>query len=118
MKRFLLSSFICLSLFSAPSVMAGDDHNHEPAVEAAPHGGVLRNADPYKAEIVINGDNVKVYVYDKALKPQALKTNELKGRVQFPKEEKKPVVFAKKGDFFEATIKGISKVHRYDLHLN
>ena len=57
-------------LFSAtPSLMAHDAHNHEAAVESAPHGGTLRNAGDFKSEIVINGDVVKLYIYDKQLKP-------------------------------------------------
>jgi hypothetical protein len=102
---------------SAP-LKAHDAHNHEAAVEAAPHGGTLRNAGDYKAEIVINGDKLKLYVYDKQLKPVTLEKAELAGDVQFPKEKSKPVTFKKAGEFYEATVKGISKVHRYDMHVN
>ncbi len=112
--------FVALVLGLSPSLtlLAHDDHNHEAAVEAAPHGGSLRNAGDYKAELVVNGDKLKLYVYDKQLKPLKVEAAELKGDVQFPKEKSKPVVFKKNGEFHEATIKGISKVHRYDMHVN
>lgn len=95
----------------------GHTHNHEAAVEPAPHGGNLRGAGNFKAEVVLNGDNIKLYVYDKKLKPLTLKAKELKGDVQFPKQKTKTVTFKQKGTTYETTIKGISKVHRYDLHV-
>ncbi|WP_141731710.1 hypothetical protein [Oligoflexus tunisiensis] len=116
MKAFLVS--MSLLLGTAAPLMAHEGHNHEAAVEAAPHGGTLRNAGDYKAEIVINGDNLKLYVYDKKLKPVKLEKAELTGDVQFPKEKSKPVTFKKAGDYYEATVKGITKVHRYDMHVN
>jgi hypothetical protein len=116
MKAFLFTASLFLTA-SFP-LMAGDGHNHEAAVEAAPHGGTLRNAGEYKAEIVINGDTLKLYVYDKQLKPLKVEKAELTGDVQFPKEKSKPITFKKAGDAFEATVKGISKVHRYDMHVN
>lgn len=116
MKTLLVVSALVLSV---PTLtMAGDSHNHEAAVEAAPHGGSLRASGEYKAEIVINDDKLKLYIYDKKLKPKQLEKTVLTGGVQFPKEKVKPISFKKNGDFYESTIKGISKVHRYDLHVN
>ncbi|MBC7533691.1 MAG: hypothetical protein H7318_19160 [Oligoflexus sp.] len=116
MKTAILMTTLVLS-FTTP-VLASDDHNHEAAVEAAPHGGTLRNAGDHKAEIVIEGDKLKLYVYDKALKPIKMEKAELKGNVQFPKEKSKPIIFKKSGEFYEALVKGISKTHRYDMHVN
>ncbi|HYX37749.1 MAG TPA: hypothetical protein VE954_32000 [Oligoflexus sp.] len=116
MKTFL--ALTSLLLGAAAPLMAHDGHNHEAATETAPHGGTLRNAGDYKAEIVINGDNLKLYIFDKQLKPMKLEKAELTGDVQFPKEKSKPVTFKKAGEFYSATVKGISKVHRYDMHVN
>lgn len=116
MKKLVMA--VALGLSFPPSLLAHEDHNHEAAVEAAPHGGSLRNAGDYKAELVINGDKLKLYIYDKQLKPVKIDKAELKGDVQFPKEKSKPIVFKKNGEFHETTVKGISKVHRYDMHVN
>lgn len=116
MKRFIVAT--CLLMLAPISLLAHEDHNHEAAVEAAPHGGILRNAGDYKAEIVISGDNLKLYVYDKQLKPFKLEKAELKGHVQFPKQKKEAIRFKKSGDFYATTVKGISKVHRYDMHID
>jgi hypothetical protein len=116
MKNILLVSFIVFG--TAGTLCAGEGHNHEAAVESAPRGGTLRNAGDYKAEIVINGDQLKLYVYDKKLKPIQMDKAEITGDVQFPKEKSKPITFKKVGESYEVTIKGISKVHRYDMHIN
>lgn len=121
-----MKSIITLSLTLAllsPAAQAGDGHghNHEAAVEAAPHGGVLRDAAPFKAELVLNGDQAKLYVYDKDLKPAALDKPSQTGHLKFPRQTKDKVVTFKKaatGDYYEAKLDGISKVHRYDLHID
>ena len=115
MKHLLLATSIFFG--ATTNLMAGDGHNHEAAVEAAPRGGILRNAGDYRAEIVINGDKLKLYVYDKQLKPITLDKAELTGDVQFPKEKRKPITFKKAGESYDVTVKGINKVHRYDMHV-
>src|SRR5262245_39025622 len=115
MKRaFLLA--VTLTLAASLGHTHGD-HDHEPAVEAAPHGGMLRDAAPFKSEVVLEGDKVTLYVYDKALKPVALDKDTLKGEIQFPRQKAKPVTLKRTGDVYEAKITGISKVHRFDLHI-
>jgi hypothetical protein len=114
--KLILVSLFALALGS-PAI-ADEGHNHEAAVEPAPHGGILRDAPPYKAELVLEGAIAKVFVYGKDLKPATLETKELTGKLRFPKEKKDKVVkFERKGEFFEAKIVGIDKVHRFDLHV-
>jgi hypothetical protein len=110
---------IILALLAvAPFARSHEGHVHEAALEAAPRGGVLRDAEPFKAEAVLKGDVVRVYVYNKELKPLDLDQPEARGEVQFPRQKAKTVTFKRQGECYEATIKGISKVHRYDLHLH
>ncbi len=115
----VLIALLAIVTVSLTPAHAGDDHNHEAAVEPAPHGGVLRDAPPFKVELVLNGDTAKVYFYDKALKPAKLEKDTLVGKLRFPKEKKdREVTFTKKTDSYEGTLTGISKTHRYDLHIN
>ncbi len=113
-------SALFLILFGL-TAWAGEGHNHEAAVEPAPHGGILRDASPYKAELVLDGELAKIYLYTKDakdLKPASVSATELEGYVRFPKQKKnQPVVFKKSGDSFNAKIAGISKVHRFDMHV-
>lgn len=115
MKTLLL---LALSLaLPAPVLHAHGDHKHEEAVEAPPHGGVLRDALPFKSEIVVDKDDVTLYVYDKDLKPAVLDQPLLKGEIQFPRQKRKAVTFKRDGEVYKARIPGITKVHRYDLHV-
>ena len=112
-------TIVALSIFTILNAFAGDGHNHEAAVEPAPHGGTLRDAKPYKAELVLNGDEAKIYMYDANVKPATLSATEMKGKLRFPKQKKESeVIFKKTGEAFVTILKGVSKVHRYDLHVN
>ena len=109
---------IAVLLAFSTTTYAGEGHNHEAAVEAAPHGGYLRDAPPFKAELVVNGTEAKIYVYDSTLEPLAVTANELQGKFRFPKERKdRKVTFKRAGDFFSTQIPGIDKIHRWDLHV-
>ena len=48
----------------------------------------------------------------------ALTAKELKGEVQFPRKKRQAVTFTLKKDHYYAKIPGITKTHRYDLHVN
>jgi hypothetical protein len=116
MKQFITLMTLLLAVTVGH---AGDGHNHEAAVENAPHGGVLRDAPPLKVELVLNGDNAKIHVYDKNLKPVKLDKDTAKGQIRFPKEKKpREVIFKLSGEVYESTLKGVSKIHRYDLHVD
>lgn len=78
---------------------------------------MLRDAPPFKSEVVLNGDNVKLYIYDAKLKPIKPSTPSLTGDVQFPRKEKKSITFKKTGDHYAANIPGITKTHRFDMHV-
>lgn len=114
MKRTLI--FIA-ALALAPSAPAHEGHVHEAALEAAPRGGILRDAPPFKSELVMTGDTVRVYVYDEKLVPVSLEVPTATGDVQFPRQKSRPVKFRLRDGAYEARIPGISKVHRYDLHV-
>jgi len=120
-KMSLLKLALVLGMFVPGfAASAHEDHDHQPAVEAAPHGGILRNALPYKTELVLEKDNAVVYVYDKDVKP-VLATRlakVVKGKLAFPKEKtKREVAFNLKDGAYRAKLPGIDKVHRYDLHI-
>ena len=133
MKNLVL---LVVLVLSSP-LIADEGHNHEAAVEAAPQGGTLRDAPPFKAEITIEGETVKLTVYDQKLKVVKYDAESLTGDIRYPrgfepKEQKlvfkkvkldKPITIKDVGvitERYEGTVKGISKpgLHRYDLHIN
>ena len=118
MKPFTYTLLFLILFVGIQQISFGHSgHNHEPAVEPAPHGGMLRNAPPFKSEVVLNKDTVKLYIYDENLKPVKLDKKQLKGDVQFPRKEKKPITFELKKDHYHTTIPGITKTHRFDMHV-
>lgn len=109
---------LSISVFVASPAQAHDGHVHEPALEAPPHGGLLRDAGIFKSEVVIQGDLAKVYIYDQKMKPIVQGPSQLKADFQLPKQRHgKPVVFLKKDDHYEAVLPGVSKAHRFDMHV-
>lgn len=129
MKRIFYSFFL-LSL-SLP-LFAHEGHNHEASTEQPHLGGVLRDAPPFKAELLMNGEQVSIYVYDKDRKILKLDKEELKGEIQFPRQDKPSAVTFKKvkekaskeikgfgtiTEHYETKIPKINKTHRYDLHV-
>lgn len=138
--------FCSLVLILSINAFAGEghNHNHEAALETPLNGGILRDAPPYKAELVINDDQAKIYLYKKhgeELRYANVKANELKGNfshMKLPKavqkkggievtfvkgKEKKSVkennkYIQKEVEFFTANLEGSSKVHRFDMHVN
>lgn len=130
MRKYLLP-LLAATIVGIP-LFAHDGHNHEAAVEPAPQGGVLRDAPPFKSEIKIDGDVVKLYIYDQKLKTVKYDKDELQGDVQFPRQKTKPVTFKRLkeerpttikdvgviAERYEAKIPGINKIHRYDMHVN
>jgi hypothetical protein len=115
MNKLIVAIIAGLAL--TPQIKAHEGHVHEAALEAAPHGGILRDAKPFKVEAVLNGDTVRLYVYDAGLKPVKLDKFEAKAEVQFPRQKPRRVIFTRKEGYYETTVPGISKVHRYDLHV-
>lgn len=131
MKHYLLG--LLIFAFTSPLVFAHEGHNHEASVEAAPQGGQLRDAPPFKTEIIIKNDLVKLYVYDDKLKAIKLDKETLTGDVQFPRakqptkltfkkvKEEKPINIKNVGEIterYETKIPNITKAHRFDMHVN
>lgn len=121
--KYLYTVLAAFLLFVGAPAYASDDHHHhdhEEAVEEAPNGGFLRNAGEYKGELVLEGNIVKIYIYDEDVNPigKDHMTDSIMGGVEFPTDkEMRPVEFTWMVDHYQATINDINKVHRYDMHV-
>lgn len=118
MKNLTITFLTLGSLFATPVAAKsgkGHEHHHVDAVEVPPHGGTLRDAKPFKAEAVISGDTIKIYIYDEKMKPIKLEKDTMDGEVEMPKKKPFAIKFKKAGDYYEGKASGISKAHRYDL---
>ncbi len=94
----------------------GHDHN-APGTVQAPKGGVIKTLEKTHVELVTKGSDLKVYLYEKDLKPKALKGFLLTATADLPRTKKpEPIVFITKDDHFEGVFDG-KGAHRYTLNL-
>lgn len=115
-RQFLLVFYMCAVL-----LLVAVSGAHTIVEPVAPHGGLLKRAPPYRAEIVVFKDFVKIYLYDKNLKaldPKVIKsTANADLRVPNVSPDQR-VTFKFVNDALEARIPGVSDFHRIDLHVD
>ncbi|MCC2677829.1 MAG: hypothetical protein K0R29_405 [Pseudobdellovibrio sp.] len=115
-KNILLMASVLLLGFAVQS-HEGHDHNG-PAGVQAPKGGIIKGNEDTYVEVVSRGKDLKVYLYDKDLKPVDPKSYNVSAKVQLPKVKKaEDLALTLKDNVLEATYDA-KKAHRYTLHLS
>lgn len=109
---------IALALVSAPA-LAHEGHNHDaPTTIQAPKGGVVKALDEARVEVVAKGKDIKIYVYDKDMKPRDAAGLRIVATAELPRNKKSDAVaFQPKGNQFEGTYDA-KGAHRYALKLS
>lgn len=109
---------LLLALFISASALAHEGHDHDaPTSIKAPKGGVIKSLEETRVEVVSKGKDLKVFLYDKGLKPKSTKGFTLKASAELPRSKKvEEVKLEAKDTSFEGSYdaKGI---HRYTLKL-
>ncbi|WP_413289167.1 hypothetical protein [Bdellovibrio sp. HCB337] len=110
--KLMMSVLLTLSL----NVFAHEGHDHDgPTNVQAPKGGVIKGLEETYVEVVSKGKDVKIYLYDKELKPQDVTKYKVSAEAELPKAKKKePVTLTSKGTHFEASFDA-KGAHRYTL---
>jgi hypothetical protein len=94
----------------------GHDHN-APSQTQAPKGGVMKSLERTHVEVVSKGKDVKIYLYDKELKPQDAATYKVSATAELPRTKKAEAVpLTAKANFFEGSFDA-KGAHRYTLKL-
>lgn len=116
MKSIFAKTVIAFSLILTPFAFAHEGHD-EPATVQAPKGGVIKGIEDAYIEVVVKGKDVKIYFYDKNLKPQEVSAFKVSATAELPRSKKaEPVTLNAQGNFFEAVFDAKS-AHRYTLVL-
>lgn len=110
-------------LFTAAALFAlglqaheGHDHNG-PAGVQAPKGGQIRGREEDFIEVVSKGKEIKIYIYDKELKPLDASQYTATAKVQLPRVKKaEDLALTIKDNALEASYEA-KKTHRYTLLL-
>ncbi len=107
-----------LALLASLPAMAHQGHDHDaPTTLKAPKGGIIKALDESRVEVVSRGKDLKVYVYDAAMKPASAADFKIAASAELPRTKKEETVplWARKNHFegsYDA--KG---AHRYTLKL-
>lgn len=123
MKLFLFTLLVICG--SSSQAFARDDHKLI-ACEACrapnmkpPHGGTIEITDNHHLiELVAQEEQIKIYVYEKGLKPIPVKNITINGDITLPKKDAASALsFVSHDDHHSAAISLDSKVHRYTLNV-
>lgn len=113
-----LSLVIALVMILGSPLMAHEGHNHDaPTTLKAPKGGVIKSLDLARVEVVSRGKDLKIYVYDKEMKPAPTSEFQIVAKAELPRTKKvEEVMLASKDEFFEGSFDA-KGAHRYTLKL-
>lgn len=118
MKKTFTKLAMALLLSLSFGAYAHEGHDHDsPKNVQAPKGGVIKSLEETMVEVVSKGKDVKIYLYDKDLKPQEVAAYKVTAQAELPKAKKKEeVVLTAKGNYFESSFDA-KGAHRYTLIL-
>lgn len=99
-------SAFCVILLAAvlPAAGLGGDAEISSAPLESPHGGVVHAASRTNFELVSSGPDLKVYLFDHALKPIPIRERTLSGVALARNGKKRPVAFRAAGDHWEGKL--------------
>lgn len=104
--------------FSSAALLAHEGHDHDaPTTIKAPKGGVVKSLDASRVELVTKGKNIKIYLYDREMKPAAPGEFSVIAQAELPRSKKvEEIKLEPKDAFFEGSYDA-KRVHRYKLKL-
>lgn len=117
MKKMTVTLFAILALHST-TLFAHEGHNHDgPVSVQAPKGGVIKAIDENYIEVVVKKQNLKIYFYDKELKPAEVAPFKVKAIAEMPRTKKRDeITLVAQAHSFEAQYDA-KNIHRYTLLL-
>lgn len=115
MKHLLIALTLILLSVTAS---AHDGHDHDmPKGLSAPKGGTIKAIERILVEVVNKGNDIKIYIYDKELKPQDAALYNVTAVVQKPRVKKLEEVNLKATGNMLETSYDAGGIHRYTLVL-
>lgn len=114
MKQLILAFILTLSVTS----FAHEGHDHGSGQVQPQKGGVVKSLETVHLEMVNLGKEIRIYVYDKDVKPQPTKNYPLTAKVQLPRQKQTQDLKLEVKDTYWTTQFDPKGAHRYDLILN
>lgn len=117
MKKLTIAILITLGAWSLNAI-AHEGHNHDaPTSLKAPKGGIIKALDEARVEVVAKGKDLKIYVYDKEMKPAQASTFKVIATAELPRTKKEESVALNAQDTFFDAVYEAKGAHRYTLKL-
>lgn len=113
-----LAKALAFLAFSSTALMAHEGKDHDaPTTIKAPKGGVVKSLDASRVEVVAKGKSIKIYLYDRDMKPAAPGEFNVVAQAELPRSKKvEEIKLEPKDSFFEGSYDA-KGVHRYKLKL-
>lgn len=122
MKKIILSRGLEIGLglaigLAAISLHAHEGHDHDAPINLqAKKGGQIKSLENVNIEVLAKGKDLKVYVFNKEMRPEKLEGFEIKAFAELPRSKDKPkaLVLTPVEDHLAASFDAKS-AHRYTL---
>ncbi len=109
---------LALLAFSSSALMAHEGHDHDaPTTIKAPKGGVVKSLDASRVEVVAKGKSIKIYLYDRDMKPATAGEFSVVAQAELPRSKKVEEIKLEPNDAFFEGAYDAKGVHRYKLKL-
>lgn len=116
-KSIIVTILLSLTTLSLPS-FAHEGHDHDaPAMVEAPKGGQIKGLEACYVEVVSKAKSLKIYVYDKDLKPVDAKLYKITAQAELPRSKKTDKVDLKSVENYLEASYDAKSAHRYTLTL-
>lgn len=117
MRGFILALAVCVGFLSTVS-LAHEGHNHDaPATIKAPKGGMIKVLDESRIEVLSKGPSLKIYLYDKDMKPAISGDFKITAKAVTPRTKKTEDIKLEAKDGFYEGVYDAKGLHRYALKL-
>lgn len=105
--------------FCNTAIIAHEGKDHDaPTTIKAPKGGIVKALDQSRVEVLAKGKNIKIYLYDRDMKPAAINDFKIIAQAEHPRSKKvEDIKLDPKDSFFDGTYDA-KGVHRYKLKLD
>lgn len=118
MKSIITALTAITLTLSALTLNAHEGHDHDaPKGITAPKGGQIKSIEQTLIEVVARGTDLKIYLYDRELKPQDVALYSVKTEAEKPRVKKREAIALTAKDGALEAKYDAKGAHRYFLHV-
>jgi hypothetical protein len=116
-SKYVILPLLVLLLSLKSYAHGGEDHD-APIKQKAPKGGIIKSLENTFIEVVSRGQDIKIYLYDKSLKPKSVNGFTVSALAEMPRTKKQEQLSLKANENFYEIFYDAKNLHRYTLLLS